>query len=393
MSELKVTGERVNAFRLERHGLWPRVGSLARAIEGCGFLPSRESAYLGLAARVEGFCRADLDHEVFTEGNFVELATSRGYSLVLPRALAPAFLKSPVAEERRLAEESLAKAQVAGLNREVLFDAVEDVLGDEGLPIGDLRERLRKTGGQTGFLFAKPGVLPAALSLLRQAGRVARTDLTGPLDAGPQVFVRTSVLFPDLEVETLDAGEALRILCAWYFRVHGPATRADFGWFCGADREHAAQAFEFHRPNLTTLRIDEFPYPLYMPPAGVKDMIEFESRMPDPVALVPFGDPWLTSHEGRTGRFGRREAIEKLGVGPSFPAILVGGEVKGLFSIEAETGTVDLEWFGQPPDNILERARTMAMHLGTFVKDEMPDLTPLTLPGPQGDVVVYRLGR
>ena len=78
MTELNVTRERVNSYRLEKHGLWPRHGNLVKAVEGCGFLPSRESAYLSLAARVEGFTRADLDRAVFTDGWLMEVATSRG---------------------------------------------------------------------------------------------------------------------------------------------------------------------------------------------------------------------------------------------------------------------------------------------------------------------------
>ena len=55
MAVIQVTRERTNAFRLYRHGLWPRRIDLMDALTGTGFLPTREAAYLALAVRVEGF--------------------------------------------------------------------------------------------------------------------------------------------------------------------------------------------------------------------------------------------------------------------------------------------------------------------------------------------------
>ena len=390
MTVIQVTRERTNAFRLLQHGLWPKRMDLMEALGGTGFLPTREAAYLSVAARVEGFHREDLDRVVFEERALVEMGTVGGQSFLVPLDIAPALLRCPSSDERATAEMTLARAWISMANRAQLKEAVLDALGPSGLGFRELKERLTDDASDVAEWTRKPGVLQTTLTLLRHDGEMVRTVLEPPLDEGEVVFAKTETLLPGIEVMSIEPEDALRKLCAWYFRVHGPASHADFGRWCGAGIAEAAAAFAATLPSLAPVRIEGVPHNLFMAPTVLEQLMEFESLLPDPVHLVPWRDSWLTTHEGRAGRFGRREAIHRLGPGPALPALLVSGEVKGRWSITVETGEVDLDWFFPAPPKVRQRAKAVASELSAFVRREMPNIEPLVLPCPKGEFGIYR---
>lgn len=390
MTVIQITRERANSFRLYKHGLWPKRLDLLEALAGSGFLPTREAAYLAAAARVEGFQRKDLDRLVFEESKFVEIAASAGRSFLVPVSIAPALIRCPAPEERRSAEAKLAEERVSMAIAVMVKDAVLEAVGEDGLGIRELKERLMGRTDDVPNWIRRPGLLPATLTLLRQDGELVRTMRTPPLDDGEVVFVRTGTLLPGVDLPALDPTDALAKLCAWYFRMNGPASRADFGWWAGTGVADAQVAFDATRPNLTPIRIEDVPYDLYMPPATITELMEFDSLLPDPVHLVPWQDPWLMSHETRAVRFGSREAIRRLGPGPALPAILVSGVVKGRWTLDSQSGAVELDWFVPPREKIKERAEAVARDLAGFVQREMPDIGPLTLPCADGEFQVYR---
>ncbi len=389
MTVIQVTRERTNAFRLHQQGLSPKRPELEESLAGTGYLPTREAAYLSAAARVEGFQRADLDRLVFGRSSMVEVAASGGRSFLVPAAIAPALIRCPAPDERRAAEAKLATVRASMAVSVMLKDAVLDTVADSGLGIRDLKEHFKRGTDEVSGWLRRPGILPAILTILRQDGELVRTVLSPPLDGGEVVFARTDTLLPGVNVPALEPVDALEMLCAWYFRVHGPAGRADFGWWAGTGVDEAQVAFDAIRPSLAPIRIEGVPYELYMTPAALAELMGFESLLPDPVHLVPWQDCWLMSHETRAGRFGSREAIRRLCPGPALPAILVSGEVRGRWTLDAPAGAVELDWFAPPRQKIRERAEAVAMDLGAFVKREMPNIAPLTLPSVEGEFPVY----
>ena len=108
------------------------------------------------------------------------------------------------------------------------------------------------------------------------------------------------------------------------------------------------------------------------------------------VTLVPFRDPWLSSHEGRVGRFVRKEHLARVCPGPALPAILVSGDVAGAWTLDPAASEVDLTWFKPPGARIEERAAAIARGIGDFARRSDLALEPLSVPTPEGPFVVYR---
>ena len=99
MAEIQVTRERLNGFRLTEQGLFPRSESLSGALAGIGWLPTREAGLLAARVRLSELDPSEYLREV-SEG-FVEMAAMRDESWLVPRDLAPAYLRPSDAERRR----------------------------------------------------------------------------------------------------------------------------------------------------------------------------------------------------------------------------------------------------------------------------------------------------
>ena len=379
----------MNGYRLDAQGLAPRRHHPREAFLAAGWLPSRESAYLCMKARLSDFTRSDLDRLVFTEGAFAEVGSVRGQAHIVPRELGPAALRCPAPSLLLAGEQVLQRSAVPEAGRPHLKEAVLLALERGPLPLPDLLQRVAAVPGASARFLGMPGVLPSLLTLMRLDGEVVRTRLAPPLDAGPPVFVRTADAFPGLDVAGLDPRDALRILCAFYFRVHGPATKADFGWWSGAGRTEVAEVFAAHRERLSPVRLGELPFTYWLPPSRLEELLATSRPGVEPVVLVPFGDPWLGSHEGQSGRFVRAEDLASAVPGSCLPLVLVGGVAAGRFEYHLESKEIRISWFRGVSEGVRERAERVAEEYAAWIATEMTDLRPLSVPGEGGNVPVY----
>jgi hypothetical protein len=265
-----------------------------------------------------------------------------------------------------------------------------EVLSSGPQTLAGIRNRLEKIDEDAARLLGGPGVLTATLARLRQDGIAVRTNVSGRLDQGTAEYVLVEDLLPGLDAPSMSPEEAMERLCVQYFRAHGPASAADFGWWAGGGRREAAAAFESTKERLAEIGVEGVPYRLYLPPFRLEQLIADEHQPAEVVTLVPFRDPWLSSHEGRVGRFVKEEHLLRICPGPSLPAILVSGRVAGAWTLDAEEGKVDLTWFRPPSYRVEERAEALGRNIGAFVRRAELALEPLTVPTPAGPFEVYR---
>jgi hypothetical protein len=390
--KLTISRERVNGFRLVTQSLSPRLEDTKLALATAGWMPAREGAYLAMEARVHDFTREDLDRLVFVERSFFELGTVRGQSFIVSREMAPAALRCPCPTLKERAEDALASAGVDMLDRTEMKEMVLETLDQGPMTHKNLVEWFSRGEGRVSRHLAESGVVTAILTILRLEGRIARTSPLRSLDQGPSLFVPTVKLLEGMDPAEMTTQEALRVLCAYYFRVHGPATRADFGWWCGAGQAEAAEAFASHKKKLTEVEIEGFPFRYYLPASRADELVQHDRSGAEPLVLTPFRDPWLTSHEGRSGRFVRMKDMPSIApdpVRPAFPAILLGGVVAGRWWLDTESWEVKTVWFHPPGEGMEERIQRRALEIAAFAERELPTLSPLAMPGPDGDVPVY----
>jgi hypothetical protein len=379
----------VNGYKLMTQALSPRLEDAKLALASAGWMPAREAAYLAMEARIEDFTREALDRLVLVERSFLELSTVRGQSYLVSREMAPAAIRSPCPALKEAAERDLAIADADQIDRLDMRERVIETLAQGPMTVKDLTVWFSRAEGRVARLLSDASIVGAVLTLLRLEGSAVRTNPLRSLDRGPSMYVTTGSLLEGEDPSQLEPLDALRTLCAYYFRVQGPATRADFGWWSGAGRAEVADALAAHRRNLVEVEIEGLPFKYFMPAARADELVQFERTGAEPVLLTPFRDPWLASHEGKAGRLVRTADLDRIAPGPAPPAVLIGGMLAGRWWLDTKDFEVRFEWFRRPAEGVEERAERRGLEIAAFAKREMDTLEPLAVPGPDGDVPVY----
>ena len=312
-----------------------------------------------------------------------------GQSYIVAREMAAAALRSPCPGLKEAAERDLETADPSQTERIEMRERVLETLSQGPMTVKDLTVWFSRGEGLVSRYLADASVLGAVLTLLRLEGKVARTNPLRSLDRGPSIYVPTRTLLEGEDPSELDTQDALRILCAYYCRVHGPATRADFGWWSGAGRAEVAEALGALRTNMIDVEIQGLPFNYFMPASRAEELVTHERSGVEPVLLTPFRDPWLSAHEGRAGRFVRQVDLQRIAPGPALPAVLIGGIVAGRWWLDTESMEIRFEWFQGPMEGAEGRATRRALEIAAFARKEMDTLAPLAVPGPEGDLAVY----
>ncbi|MDX2282758.1 MAG: winged helix DNA-binding domain-containing protein [Bacteroidia bacterium] len=179
-------------------------------------------------------------------------------------------------------------------------------------------------------------------------------ELEGLICSGPGSGSRqTYALLPEVvpQARRLPREEALATLALRYFRSHGPATLADFGWWSGLPAGDARRALASVRH---LLREEQA--------GGSAYWMDAEAQPADPepgrLYLLPAFDEYLVSYKDRQAVLPQAQHQRAVHVNGVFrPIIVHEGQVIGTWKRSAKGSRVllEAEWFGVP-DPELEAA-------------------------------------
>lgn len=137
--------------------------------------------------------------------------------------------------------------------------------------------------------------------------------------------------------KVLERDEALAELASRYFKSHGPATIADFGWWSGLTKAEANEAFELVKSEFICEAIENRDFLVY---AEAKHTIGSKSA----TYLLPTYDEYLVSYKDRNAAFDPRQ--EKTDQNMIFsPIVVVDGFVRGTWrrTLENKKALVEID--------------------------------------------------
>lgn len=122
-----------------------------------------------------------------------------------------------------------------------------------------------------------------------------------------------------------DRDTSLAMLARTYFRSHGPATLADFGWWSGLPAGDTRRALQMVQPELASLNIDEETYWLS---GDLK-----ENSIKNSLYLLPAFDEFIISYKNRKATITTENHAKAVSSNGIFrPMLVADGEVVGLWS-------------------------------------------------------------
>jgi hypothetical protein len=241
-----------------RHALAPphRAADALGATRAMTVLHATEPATpaLSLAARINGFTRADMDDALFESKSLVKQLAMRRTLFVFPRDLLPAALSGPSARVARQEHARLVK----DLERNRLTDdgagwlaAARDAVlvrlsGGAELSAKELREDLAELAGKVSLYAHKPygqilHVAPRVLTWLSTNGDIVRGHNAGHWRITRPLWTRTDDWL-GAPVESVEERTAYAELVASYLHTFGPVTERDLAWWFGATKSAVRHA-------------------------------------------------------------------------------------------------------------------------------------------------------
>jgi uncharacterized protein YcaQ len=344
------------ALRLERHQLHrraPRGSELRVAGRICGLHAQLlSSAALSLWARVEGTSLAILQGALWRERTLVKTWAMRGTLHLLPARDLPMYLGALGTYTHYLRQGWVRYFGITREEIELVVEAVGEVLRERTLTRDQLADAVvERTGSKKLGKVLRQGwgvlLKPAAYrgQLCFAEGEGARVRFTHP---GP--------------VKKLEPSKALAELLRRYLGAYGPATRDDFAlWWLDTSRAEAQRLIE----SLEVEPVDLEGRRAYLL-AGVRPPAA-EARS---VRLLPAFDPYVVGAPRSGGLF---PVAQKARIfrrqGWISPALLVDGQVQGIWRHERKSGPLEvrIEAFQRQPPGVRAAAAEEAERLAVFL--------------------------
>jgi len=333
-----LTQRELNRATLARQLLLRRSGlPVSRAVDRlCAVqAQSPREAYIGLWSRLDGFERSALTRAL--ERRQVVRATL--FRMTLHFVSATNYPAFAAVTHRRWREDLLR----------------------EGVPVGDMAERIGRLAEQETFTYADAAALTPEL-----AGRPFRVRCVTPLvHVSPsgtwgQTSVRLTTADRWLDTPAPAHEEAAAHLVKSYLAAFGPATRQDLLKFSGLRVADVRPALEALEPQLRRFRNEQERELFDLPRAPRPD-----PDTPAPVRFLPKWDALVLSHADRTRVLPPEYQAEVITGGYVFSSFLVDGLVAGLWRLER--GRIKLEPFAPLPRGIRREAEEEASRLAAFL--------------------------
>jgi hypothetical protein len=235
-----LTWDQINAWRLARHGLAPRVGFMEAVRRMIGVQAQvMSAAELSLCARVDGLRPSDVQTALWQERTLVKTWAMRGTLFLFVAEDLPLVVSTRQIRKARYWVKHFESYGIYEPQYQALLEAIPQVLGDEPMT----REQLAVAAAEhTGI----DGLLPA-LTESSWGTALKPSAFRGDLCYGPTQGRNVAFVHPGEWLGSwreIEPEVAAREIIRRYLSVYGPATPQDFGRWWGAGTRLATKMFK-----------------------------------------------------------------------------------------------------------------------------------------------------
>jgi len=235
-----LTWDQVNAWRLARHGLAPRVGFMEAVRRMIGVQAQvMSAAELSLCARVDGLRPSDVQTALWQERTLVKTWAMRGTLFLFAAEDLPLVVATRQIRKARYWVKHFESYGIYEPQYQALLEAIPQVLGDEPMT----REQLAVAAAEYTDI---DGLVPA-LTESSWGTALKPSAFRGDLCYGPTQGRNVAFVHPGEWLGSwreIEPEMAAREIIRRYLSVYGPATPQDFGRWWGAGTRLATKVFK-----------------------------------------------------------------------------------------------------------------------------------------------------
>ncbi len=383
-----VSLQHINSWRMRRQFLDEHYPSksildLIRSI-GWIYSPGCSTPYLSLWARMASFKTEDLNKLVFDGNKLVQLETLRGCTMLVPRDQAVVALRIRSRTFTELSKQARQQMPITDPEMERLKGVVLKTLqgapktGDQlrqavpGSLIKDFSADLKRIG--------LTNSLSLGINLLREEGKVIKTQGNRRLDTTEYSFQLTTDVIPEVDPFSIRMEEACARLATQYFRAEAPARVKDFAWWAGINVTDAIRGASEVKPKLVPVAVEGTSDEYLMAEA---DQDDFFSFTPDEHAInfIPYRDTFLKGQRKIVDRFVPAMHADKPFsrwkgklINDPLATIVRNGRVIGVWQWDDQEENVDLLLFDATDKSSEKALRKRASALAAFIKNNLGEI-------------------
>jgi len=355
-----LTLRRINSVVLHKQRLAYKGSceDIVQTVKDIGGLHATSSTtpYLSLFARVRGFRRECLDHELYVKRSLGKIRYVRTTVYVLPRDMIPVAF----AATRSMAEPaSEAYSKFLGIDKEqyeeIAEKIVETLQGQKGMTVKRIKQKLGTS----------VNVSPI-VNLMCDKGLLIR----GPPEKGWRSNIHTYFLFteyfPDLKLNGIDEVAARKAVVRQYFASFGPATENDVTWWTGFPRSQVRELIAGLEDEIVNIDVSDAGKTYLMLSQDQKLIASARSQEKHVANLLPNLDPYLMGFKDRERYLDEEHynlVFDRSGNATS--TISVNGRVAGVWDFAAPF--IKTYLFYDFEAKILKKIHAEARRVGAFI--------------------------
>jgi hypothetical protein len=332
-------------------------------------------------ARLSSFKTEDLNRIVFDDRKLVQLETLRGCTMLVPRSQAAVALRIRPRTYTELAKQAKQQMPVTDLEMERLKTKLLQELEGGSKTAEQLHaavpRSLVKDFGQDLKRIGFINSLSLALNLLKEDGRVLKTQTRRRLDSTDYSYVLLSELLPEIDPFAMRNNEAWARLASQYFKSEAPARVKDFAWWAGINVTDAIKGIEDAKPKLVPITIEGTKDEYLIQESDMQDLYDF-SPQESGFTLIPYRDTFLKGQREIVDRFLRVEHADKPFsrwkgklINDPLATIVRDGQVVGVWEWNESTEKIDLILFENAPKHLEKALQKRASALADFIRTDL----------------------
>lgn len=356
---------------------------LIKAI-GWVYSPGCSTPYLSLWARLSSFKTEDLNRLVFDEKKLVQIETLRGCTMLVPREQAAVALRIRTRTFTELAKQARQQMPVSEADMERLKAAILQALAGASKTVEQIQKSVPATLvrdfgpdlKRIGFINS----LSLAINLLKEEGRIIKTQSRRRLDSTEYSYVLLSDLLPEVDPFEIRNQEACARLAGQYFTAEAPARVKDFAWWAGINVTDAMKGAEEVKPKLVPIPVEGTKDEYLIQELDLDDFYKF-TQTESPFSLIPYRDTFLKGQREIVDRFLRFEHADKPFsrwkgklINDPLATVIRDGQVIGVWEWNLANKDVDLILFDDTPKTVEKAIRKRANDLAAFIRSNLGEI-------------------
>ena len=369
----------INHYVLKKHHLHDdsKINDILQITEDiCGLhATGTKEPYLSLYARVSSFKKEDLDNELYTKKTLGRMRGMRKTLFIHTTKMIPIIYSATKHLIEKFFKKFLNYRGISSEDYKILSKEILNLVSQKEMSTSEIKKTMNSQKD-----------IGAIISIMCDEMELIRTK---PIKSWKDRRIRYASFkdyFPEININSYNEEEALKILVNKYLESYGPITENDIVWWTGVIKSKIRRVLDQFRDEITTVKIPSLNNNFLILQTDIEKLNNFALTQKNTINFLPQLDPYLMGYKDRE-RYIELKNYEYVfdRSGNITSTVLLDGKVIGVWDVaEKPDPIIKILFFSKIDEKVLEKAYKEAYRIGEFIMEkkieikECNQMIPLT---------------